>query len=157
MHMSTPNERVGVVAAVIDKDGRVLIAKRPSNKRYGSKWEFPGGKCEPGESHHQAIRRELHEELGLTVVASQLPQFAVADRELALTIYYIPTTVVGTAQPHEHEQLAWVTDGELLTYDLAPSDRSYAEFRYPTVVVDWSASRSDAVPRATNALSCWQT
>lgn len=127
--MNSNRKNIGVVAAVIDRGGRVLIGKRASHKRYGGKWEFPGGKCEAGESYHEAIQRELQEELGVIVVSSEPPQFSFADQEVALTIHYIATTVVGIEEPREHEALAWVTDRELLTYDLAPSDRSYAEFR----------------------------
>src|SRR6266404_8025835 len=127
--MNPATSETGVVAAVIDQGGRVLLAKRPHHKRYGGKWEFPGGKCETGESHSEAISRELMEELGVTVVSTEVPEFIITDRSIALTIYYIPTTVVGTAQAREHDALAWVADEDLLDYDLAPTDRSYAEYR----------------------------
>ena len=57
-----------VVAAVIERDGQVLIGQRPAGKRHGLKWEFPGGKVEPGEAPEDALRRELEEELGIQAV-----------------------------------------------------------------------------------------
>lgn len=121
--------RIWVVAAVIEREGYLLIGQRAGHKRYGGKWEFPGGKLEPGEAHHEAIRRELWEELRVRVVASQLPHFTTAEADSGIVIEYVSTTIEGTAEPREHQALAWVAVSDLLRYDLAPSDRTYAEFR----------------------------
>jgi 8-oxo-dGTP diphosphatase len=61
-----------VAVALVDADGRVLLAQRPEGKQLAGLWEFPGGKIEPGESIEQALRRELHEELGITIGAAEV-------------------------------------------------------------------------------------
>ncbi len=67
-----PEKCLNVVAAIIrDRHGRVLLSQRPAHKHQGGRWEFPGGKVEPGESLHQALVRELHEELGVEVASSR--------------------------------------------------------------------------------------
>lgn len=123
-------ERVHVVAAVIENTaGHLLIARRPFAKRHGGKWEFPGGKLEAGETLRTAIARELAEELGVDVVAIGRAEFRTADPESCFVIDFIPTAIRGTPHPAEHSALAWALPGELLHYDLAPSDRAYAEYR----------------------------
>ena len=101
---------IDVVAAVIERpDGRFLLAQRPNGKVYAGYWEFPGGKVEPGESLGRALRRELHEELGIEV-------------ELAYPwitrVYTYPHATVrlhfhrvvrwrGDPHPHEHQAMSW--------------------------------------------------
>ena len=75
---ATSTERVPIDVAVgvlIDADGRFLMTSRPEGKVYAGYWEFPGGKVEPGETIEQALRRELHEEIGITIGAAQPGQF----------------------------------------------------------------------------------
>ena len=64
---AAPDPTIRVLAAVVERGGRFLICQRPLHKRHGGLWEFPGGKCEPGESDADAARRELQEELGVAV------------------------------------------------------------------------------------------
>jgi 8-oxo-dGTP diphosphatase len=87
MQAGTPAERVPVEVAVgvlIDADGRFLLTSRPEGKVYAGHWEFPGGKVEPGESIEQALRRELHEELGITIGAAHPWQIEMFDYPHAL-------------------------------------------------------------------------
>ncbi|MSU49569.1 MAG: (deoxy)nucleoside triphosphate pyrophosphohydrolase [Opitutus sp.] len=122
-----PSSPIPVVAAVIeDGHGRVLLAQRPAHKHLGLKWEFPGGKVEPGESPEQAILREIKEELGCSVVITRaLPRFT--HDYVAVVIEMIPF-VCALAQdsaaphPHEHVALVWAAPEALRTYDLAPAD-----------------------------------
>src|SRR6266700_2255218 len=80
-----PARPIVLVAAValIDPDGRVLLAERPAGKHLAGLWEFPGGKVQPGETPEAALIRELHEELGINVAASCLAPFTFASHDYA--------------------------------------------------------------------------
>lgn len=123
-----PTDQIRVIAAVISRGDRYLVCQRPTEKRHGGLWEFPGGKCEPGESDADAARRELHEELGVEVVAVSSEKFAVTDPGSPFLIAFVPVRIVGEPICHEHSDLAWGTMQEIATFALAPSDRRYVEF-----------------------------
>jgi 8-oxo-dGTP diphosphatase len=124
--MSDLRPPLRVVCALIERDGHVLMAQRPAHKHLGGKWEFPGGKIEPGETPADALHRELHEELGVTVTLLR----ALAPHTHAyptVTIELIPFVVCLTAespapQTHEHAALRWVPSAELLSLDLPEAD-----------------------------------
>ena len=118
-----------VLAAVIEKDQQTLHCRRPNHKRHGGLWEFPGGKVELGESDFLAVARELEEELNLVVTWVGEVGFSIADPGSEFIIEFIAVQVAGDPQCLEHSELAWVSDEELLDYDLAPSDRKFAEYR----------------------------
>lgn len=105
-------------AALIDPDGRVLIAERPPGKAMAGLWEFPGGKIEPGETPEAALIRELHEELGITVKPACLAPFTFASHTYAqfhlLMPLYLCRRWEGTLQPREHTAIKWVRPRELL-------------------------------------------
>ena len=116
-----------VVAAVItDATGRVLLAQRPAHKHLASKWEFPGGKVEPGESPEAALIREIREELGCDItLVRALPRFTHDYGSLVIEmIPFVCLLAAGSATPHPHEHLAlaWTTLETLNTFDLAPAD-----------------------------------
>ena len=117
---------IPVVCAVIEREGRILIAQRPPTKLLPLKWEFPGGKVEPGEDPAAAIVREIREELGCTVtVVRPLPPFVHDYRTVVITmIPFVCVLAPESAAPHAHEHvaIAWVTSGELRGYDLAAAD-----------------------------------
>lgn len=123
--MASP-QLVPVVCALIERDGRLLLAQRPVNKHLPLKWEFPGGKVEPGEDAAAAIVREIHEELGCDVTITRaLPRFPFDyGRVIIEMIPYVCTLTPGSPEPHPHEHvgLAWAQPDELLRYDLAPAD-----------------------------------
>lgn len=122
-----PAKLVLVVAcALIDPDGRVLIAQRPADKAMGGLWEFPGGKLEPGENPESALIRELAEELGIEVAASSLQPLSFASHPYAdfhlLMPLYACRSWQGTPQAKEHRALAWVAAAELANYPMPPAD-----------------------------------
>ena len=112
---------------MISEGGRYLVGQRPSHKRHGGLWEFPGGKIEPRESDLDAARRELREELGVEVQAVLPAVFVSRDGNSEFVIEFVPTIIAGEPQPIEHSALTWATEAELTTMDLAPSDRRFVE------------------------------
>ncbi len=121
--------RIRVVASVIEREGRLLVCERPSYKRHGGLWEFPGGKIEPNESNFEAVERELEEELGVRVRGVGPIVLSVADPGSRFVIEFLPVEIEGEPKCLEHSALAWVTEEELLSLPLAPSDLQFARFR----------------------------
>lgn len=117
---------IPVVCAVIEQDARVLLAQRPANKHLPLKWEFPGGKVEPGEDPAGAIIREIREELGCEVViARALPAFIHDYKTVIIEMLPFVCTLAQNSKPphpHEHLALAWAKIEELSGYDLAAAD-----------------------------------
>ena len=100
---------------------------RPSHKRHGGLWEFPGGKLEPGETLADAARRELEEELGVSVSQVSEPIWAARDPGSAFLIEFTPVCVSGLPQALEHDEIRWVTMEDLGSLELAPADVRFAE------------------------------
>jgi len=115
-----------VVAAVIEREGRLLLCRRPAGKRHAGLWEFPGGKLLPGESIPEAARRELAEELAVEVISMGKVVFAMRDPGSAFVVEFYPVEIAGEPVPLEHEALRWVRPEDLAGLDLAPSDRAFA-------------------------------
>jgi mutator protein MutT len=117
---------VPVVCALIERDGYLLLAQRPTDKHLPLKWEFAGGKVEPAEEAMAAIVREIREELGCDIVIKRaLPRFTFDyPRVVIEMIPFVCVLAPGSPEPqaHEHVALAWVKPGELTGYDLAPAD-----------------------------------
>ena len=119
---------IRVVAAVVEHDGRFLICLRPAHKRHGSLWEFPGGKCETGESDLDALKRELKEELDVRVTSLGSTLLEVHDSGSPYLIAFIAVTIDGVPQCIEHTAVAWQSPTELLALPLAPSDARFASY-----------------------------
>jgi mutator protein MutT len=122
-----PNDSIRVIAAVVTRQDRFLVCQRPPHKRHGGLWEFPGGKCEPGETDTDAIGRELREELGVDVLAVGDEAFAINDPGSPFRIAFLPVTIEGEPVCHEHTALRWGRLAELAQLPLAPSDRRFVE------------------------------
>lgn len=120
---------VRVVAAVIERDARVLIALRPLSKRHGGLWEFPGGKVEGEETDGDALRRELAEELGLRLVSTATPLAELQDAGSPFVIVFIPVVTDGEPECREHQSIRWASWNELPLLPLAPTDRHFAVAR----------------------------
>jgi 8-oxo-dGTP diphosphatase len=117
---------IPVVCALIEQAGLMLLARRPAHKHLPLKWEFPGGKVEPGEDPAAAIIREIREELGCTVTITRtLPRFPFDYGAVVIEmIPYVCSLAADSPAPHPHEHvaLAWAKPDELSGYDLAPAD-----------------------------------
>ncbi|QYC12321.1 (deoxy)nucleoside triphosphate pyrophosphohydrolase [Brevundimonas nasdae] len=115
-----------VAVALVDVDGRVLIAKRPEGKKLAGLWEFPGGKVEPGERPEAALIRELNEELGIDVNEACLAPFVFAshayDSFHLLMPLYLCRRWNGVVTAREHDALAWVKPNRLSDYPMPPAD-----------------------------------
>ena len=117
---------VVVAVALVDVDGRVLIAQRPQGKALAGLWEFPGGKIEQGERPEEALIRELHEELGIQVMAPCLAPLTFASHAYAdfhlLMPLYICRKWEGFVQSREGQALKWVGAKALRDYPMPPAD-----------------------------------
>jgi len=116
--------------ALVDVDGRVLLAKRPAGKQLAGLWEFPGGKVEPGETPEQCLIRELNEELGIRVAHACLAPFVFAshgyDSFHLLMPLFLCRRWEGLVTAREHEALAWVKPTEFDAYPMPPADAPIA-------------------------------
>src|SRR6185295_4677503 len=116
--MNTPQSLILVVAAaLVDADGRVLIAQRPEGKSMAGLWEFPGGKIEGGECPEDALIRELSEELGIAVKQACLAPFTFASHSYPdfhlLMPLYVCRRWEGTPTAREHPEIKWVRSKDL--------------------------------------------
>jgi 8-oxo-dGTP diphosphatase len=112
--------------ALIDTDGRVLLAQRPEGKSLAGLWEFPGGKVDPGETPEQALVRELQEELGIDTWTSCLAPLTFASHSYPDFHLLMPLFACrkwqGIVQGREGQKLAWVRPEKLRDYPMPPAD-----------------------------------
>jgi len=112
--------------ALIDSDGRVLLARRPHGKSMAGLWEFPGGKVESGERPEQSLIRELKEELGIVVKEECLAPLTFASHAYSDFHLLMPLFVCrrweGMVQAREAQTLKWVQPGDLRNYPMPPAD-----------------------------------
>ncbi|MCZ8312025.1 MAG: (deoxy)nucleoside triphosphate pyrophosphohydrolase [Rhodospirillales bacterium] len=115
-----------VAAALIDADGRVLLARRPPGKAMAGLWEFPGGKVGPGETPEAALIRELKEELGLDLAHACLAPLTFASHRYPDFHLLMPLFAArnwkGTPVPREGQELAWVRPLKMSDYPMPPAD-----------------------------------
>jgi 8-oxo-dGTP diphosphatase len=115
-----------VAAALVDSDGRVLIAQRPDGKSLAGQWEFPGGKVEDGETPENALIRELEEELGITVKQACLAPFVFASHTYETFHLLMPLYLIrrweGEPEACEHKALKWVRPNDMRNYEMPPAD-----------------------------------
>ncbi|MGE4482529.1 8-oxo-dGTP diphosphatase MutT [Acidocella sp.] len=116
-----------VAAALIDGQGRVLLARRPEGKKMAGLWEFPGGKLEPGETPEAALARELREELGLETDPKDFAPFVFASHAYDSFHLLMPVFLCrrwrGEPRGREGQKLAWVSPEDLAEYPMPAADR----------------------------------
>ncbi|VAW15458.1 5-methyl-dCTP pyrophosphohydrolase [hydrothermal vent metagenome] len=125
-----------VATALVDSDGRVLIARRPQGKAMAGLWEFPGGKMEPGERPEETAIRELQEELSIDVTEACLAPLTFASHAYEEFDLLMPLFVCrrwsGLVSPAEGQEIAWVRPVRLGDYQMPAADRPLV-----AVLRDW--------------------
>jgi 8-oxo-dGTP pyrophosphatase MutT (NUDIX family) len=116
---------IPVIAAVIRREGRYLVGRRPVEKRHGGLWEFPGGKMRDGEDELASARRELAEELDMHAVRAGATLFGATDPGSTYHIRFVEVEASGTAAAKEHSAVGWFTLDELVVMALAPTDAAF--------------------------------
>jgi 8-oxo-dGTP diphosphatase len=122
--MSNPAIQVAA-GVVVNPQGQILVAKRPQEKHQGGLWEFPGGKIEAGESAHEALARELHEEVGIRITVSEpliTIKHSYPDKTVCLRVLRV-TQFNGKAWGREGQDVAWVPPADLLNLDFPAANK----------------------------------
>ncbi|WP_156459835.1 MULTISPECIES: 8-oxo-dGTP diphosphatase MutT [unclassified Mesorhizobium] len=133
-NLSSSGRRLLLVTAcaLIDADGRVLIAQRPEGKQLAGLWEFPGGKVEPGETPEECLIRELREEIGVETQAACLAPLTFASHSYddfhLLMPLYVCRRYSGIPRPLEAQALKWVRPKQLRDYPMPPADAPLIPF-----------------------------
>ena len=121
--------RLLVAAGVVIQDDRIMLCQRRPEAHNGLKWEFPGGKLEPGESSEEALRRELREELSIDVQVGHIADavyYRYPDRDV-LVLFYMCKITGGTPSAVDCNAIEWVGIGDVQGYDFAGADRVFVE------------------------------
>ncbi len=122
MHVGPEHsQQVRVVGAVVEREGRVLMARRPPGRRHAGLWEFPGGKVEPGEDDATALARELLEEMAVAAVVGELVAEG-HDERVVLACYRVE--MLGEPVALFHDKLAWIPLAELRALPTPPADQA---------------------------------
>lgn len=118
------NQSISVTAAFIEKDGKILIARRNQDKHLGGFWELPGGKIEDGESPEDCLKRELFEEFAIQVEVLELigESYYEYPEKLIKLLGYKVKFLSGNFELKDHDQIIWVTLKQIFNYQLAPAD-----------------------------------
>jgi 8-oxo-dGTP diphosphatase len=130
---TTPKKLLMVAAcALVDADGRVLLAQRPEGKQLAGLWEFPGGKMEPGETPEETVVRELREELGVETKIACLAPLTFASHSYENFHLFMPLFVCrrfwGTPEAKEGQVLKWVRPLQMRDYPMPPADEPLIPF-----------------------------
>lgn len=120
----TTKKHISVTCAIIERDGRVLATQRSATMSMPHKWEFPGGKIDPGETAEECLRRELREEIGIAArIRRCLPASTYQYPTFTITLHpFVCAIEEGDIVLHEHEALVWLKPNELRSLDWAEAD-----------------------------------
>jgi 8-oxo-dGTP diphosphatase len=120
---------IDVTAAILVKDGKVLIAKRKSSDKLPDKWEFPGGKVEAGETPQECLKREIQEEFGIDVSVGEFLGESVyhSNHGSIRLLAYLARWQAGNLSLKDHADYAWVMYDQLEEFDFAPADLPFVE------------------------------
>ena len=112
-----------VTAAVIERDGKYLVTRRQRGVHLEGYWEFPGGKCDPGESLDDCLRRELVEELGTDAeIGEELLAVTHTYPDRSVELHFIACTLIGAPSPLLGQEMRWVARAELRSLQFPPAD-----------------------------------
>ena len=118
---------LAAVVALVDPDGRILLARRPLHKTFGGLWEFPGGKVEPNETPEKTALRELYEELGINTWSNCLAPLTFASHNYddfhQILLLFVCRKWHGIPYPREGNELKWVRPSELKKYAMPPANK----------------------------------
>lgn len=121
-------EKVTVVAAVVERDGCFLVTQRVEGTHLAGMWEFPGGKCEPGESHDACLEREMLEELGVSVTIDSLFLRAThAYGNLTIVLFFYRCRLRGEPTPQLGQEMVWAPRAKLRELEFPPADARLIE------------------------------
>ena len=121
--MTSDLSRIVVTAAVIERGGAYLVTRRPGGVHLEGYWEFPGGKCEPGEDHETCLRREIEEELGVQIrVGRQIFEVAHEYAERAVELHFFDCELLGEPVARLGQEMKWVAPGNLAALEFPPAD-----------------------------------
>ncbi len=117
--------QISVVAAIIRREDRVLLGRRPDHKRHGGLWEFPGGKIDEGETDVDAVTRELLEEFGVETVSVGKVVYECRDPGSPFLVRFLDVVIRGRPVSTEHSEVSWFEPKSLPTVGLAPCDARF--------------------------------
>ena len=118
-----PTEHLVVTAAVVERDGAYLVTRRLKGTHLEGLWEFPGGKCDPGESHEQCLAREMREELDVTVrVGGEIYTIAHTYPERVVELHFFRCEMEGEPRPLIGQEMRWVRREALDAAEFPPAD-----------------------------------
>lgn len=121
-----------VLAAVIERDGHFLMTRRLKGTHLAGKWEFPGGKCDPGEAHEACLARELDEELGVRCeVGEEIFTVEHAYPGRTVRLHFHRATLLGDPSPQLGQEMRWVARGELRSLELPEADQGLVDLLSP--------------------------
>ena len=127
--MSDGKKQIEVSAALIFRDGKILVAQRHASAHLGGLWEFPGGKCEPGETFEQCLVREIQEELGMEVEVGRLFEeisHTYAEKAVHLK-FFICKFISGIPQPLDCAAFKWIEKAEMAEFEFPAADARLLE------------------------------
>ena len=125
--MKSTDDKIRVIASFITRNTKYLVCQRPIHKRHGGLWEFPGGKIRDGESHLDAARRELSEELGVEVIDVGNLLFKTMDPGSPYSIEFVEVEIEGKPLAIEHSEVRWVKTLEMSDLSFAPADTRFVK------------------------------
>jgi mutator protein MutT len=115
--------RIVVTAAIVERDGTFLVTRRPRGVHLEGLWEFPGGKCDPGESHGDCLRRELMEELGSDVrVLREVFHVSHAYDDRIVELHFYRCDILDEPRPLIGQEMQWISGERLVDLDFPPAD-----------------------------------
>ena len=122
------NLAIPVMAAVIERGGRFLVTRRLEGTHLPGYWEFPGGKCNPGETHEACLARELREELGIDArIGAEIVAIEHAYPERTVRLHFYRCEIAGDPRPLLNQEMRWVSRNEMRTLPFPEADRKLIE------------------------------